>query len=61
MVEDGFEQLPVSCRHAIVAGQLDLRHNDPFDRLLIAQALVDDLVMISRDEAFDLYSVRRRW
>ena len=61
MVEDGFEQLPVSCRHAIVAGQLDLRHKDPFDRLLIAQALVDDLVMISRDEAFDLYGVRRRW
>ena len=61
LAESGFTQLPVSCEHAIAAGSLDLRHRDPFDRLLIAQALGEDLTMLSIDKRFDLYGVRRLW
>ena len=40
---------------------LPLHHRDPFDRLIIAQAMVEGIPIISRDEAFDLYDVKREW
>jgi PIN domain nuclease of toxin-antitoxin system len=40
---------------------LDLAHRDPFDRILAAQALVEDMAFVSRDAAFDLWGVRRIW
>ena len=46
---DGFVHLPVDRRHAIRAGLLEGDHRDPFDRLLAAQALAEDLVVITRD------------
>ena len=58
---DGFEQLSVTCRHAIVAGRLDPAHKDPCDRMLMAQALVEDLTIISNEKPFDQYNVRRLW
>ena len=61
LMSDGFEQLSVTCRHAIVAGQLDPHLKDPFDRMLIAQALVEDLTIVSNEKPFDLYNVRRLW
>lgn len=61
LVEDGFQQMPVSCRHAIVAGGLDLRHKDPFDRLLIAQALVEKVTLVSKEDLFDSFGVDRLW
>ncbi len=36
-------------------------HGDPFDRLIIAQALVEELIIIGKDSAFDAYGVRREW
>jgi PIN domain nuclease of toxin-antitoxin system len=41
------------------AGALPRPHRDPFDRMLIAQAMLDDLLMISNETAFDAYGVRR--
>ena len=61
LVADGFEQLSVTCRHALVAGRLDPVHKDPFDRILIAQALVEDLTILSNEKPFDRYGVRRLW
>lgn len=61
LVENGFRQLPVSVRHSLAAGNLDLDIKDPFDRLLVAQALVDDLTIVSRERPFDQFGVRRLW
>lgn len=41
--------------------ELPGHHKDPFDRLLVAQALVEDVALLSRDEVFDAYGVRRIW
>ncbi len=57
----GFEALAISLRHAQSAGALPGPHRDPFDRMLIAQAMLDDLVLVSNEEPFDVYGVKRLW
>jgi PIN domain nuclease of toxin-antitoxin system len=57
----GFEPLSISTRHAHLAGSLAIAHKDPFDRLLIAQALLDDLTLVSNEAVFDGYGVVRLW
>ncbi len=54
----GFDGLPIDLVHAARAGRLPPHHSDPFDRMLIAQAIEDDLVLVSDDRAFDAYDVR---
>ena len=61
LVEQGFGVLPIGWHHAELAGRLPVEHRDPFDRLLIAQALSDQLTVLSNDEAFDRFGVRRLW
>lgn len=56
-----FEPLPVTGEHAWAVRGLDAHHGDPFDRLLVAQALVEGATLVSRDEVFDRYGVSRRW
>lgn len=53
--------LPITLAHAIAAGKLDLAHRDPFDRLLIAQALVERVPIVSNDAVFDRFGVARIW
>ena len=53
-----FTELPVLLRHAEAAARLPAHHRDPFDRMLIAQAQVEHLVVITRDEAFTLYDLK---
>ncbi len=53
----GFEQLPITLEHAIAAGALPLHHKDSFDRMLIAQAQVEGLTIVTRDNRFRLYEV----
>lgn len=53
----GFEPLPVTIAHAVAAGQLARHHEDPFDRMLIAQALAERLTIVTRDKRFDDYGV----
>jgi PIN domain nuclease of toxin-antitoxin system len=57
----GYRIVETSSRQAIRSGTLPLHHKDPFDRLLIAQAIDLDVPIISRDEIFDLYGVKRIW
>ena len=52
-----FTELPVLFRHVEAAARLPAHHRDPFDRMLIAQAQVEHLVVITRDEAFTLYDL----
>ncbi|MEI9968012.1 MAG: type II toxin-antitoxin system VapC family toxin [Terracidiphilus sp.] len=57
----GYVPLPVSLEHAIRAGSLAADHKDPFDRMLAAQAIHEDLALISNDEQLDIFGVRREW
>lgn len=59
--EEGFAELPIFSRHAIRAGLLKGPHKDPFDRMLAAQAEVENLSIISKDRSFDELGVRRVW
>ena len=53
--------LPLTLEHALVAGGLSDGHKDPFDRLLIAQALTENLTLVSNERLFDSFGVRRLW
>lgn len=57
IADSGFEPLPVEFAHAHAAGTLPHHHRDPFDRMLIAQALTDGLVVVTRDAAFADYDI----
>lgn len=52
-----FEPLPISVAHATTAGRLLPHHGDPFDRMLIAQAMVEQLIIVTKDSAFGAYDV----
>jgi PIN domain nuclease of toxin-antitoxin system len=58
---NGFELLNIEIAHAAAVATLPLHHRDPFDRLLIAQAQVENMSIVSIDAAFDAYSVARLW
>jgi PIN domain nuclease of toxin-antitoxin system len=53
------DPLPISVRHALHAGALPTLHRDPFDRMLVAQALVEDVPVLSADGQLDAYGIRR--
>lgn len=53
----GFMHLPVTFAHGVEAGSLPLHHRDPFDRLLVAQARLNDLVLVTRDGRITQYEV----
>lgn len=61
IADQGFIGLPISVRHGQVAGALPGPHRDPFDRVLIAQALLESLVLVSNERPFDAYGVTRLW
>ncbi|MBI4702042.1 MAG: type II toxin-antitoxin system VapC family toxin [Deltaproteobacteria bacterium] len=58
---NGFVVLPLAFEHLQVVAELPRHHRDPFDRLLVAQARCEALVLLSRDPVFDAYAVRREW
>lgn len=55
------EWMPIAPAHAVMAGKLDMAHRDPFDRLLIAQALVERVPLVSNETVFDGFGVERIW
>lgn len=58
-IEDGkFEILPINLEHALTVETLFLHHKDPFDRMLIAQAKVENLIMITSDPKMSKYKIR---
>jgi PIN domain nuclease of toxin-antitoxin system len=61
ITDQGFTPLPISPRHGQAAGALPGPHRDPFDRMLIAQAMLENLVLVSNEQPFDAYGVARLW
>lgn len=61
LAKQGIRPLSVTLDHTLGVYDLPLHHNDPFDRLIIAQALADDMVILTSDRAFKKYSVDLVW
>jgi len=61
VVESGFNRLAVDFAHAEAAGALPRHHGDPFDRMLVAQALVEGLTLVTHDRALEPYRVPILW
>jgi PIN domain nuclease of toxin-antitoxin system len=58
---EGLELLPVTAAHAWEVRDLPPHHGDPFDRLMIAQALIEGMPIVTRDRRFAQYGVAVRW
>jgi len=61
IADQGFDELAITVQHALRAGAMNIQHGDPFDRLLIAQAQSEDMVLISNETLFDGFAVKRLW
>ncbi len=57
----GFDELALTSVHLVHAARLDWHHGDPWDRILLAQAHLEDMGLISADKAFDSQTERRLW
>ncbi len=55
------QELPIRVPHTRLAGQFNLEHKDPFDRLLAAQGLLEGVPLVSKDAALDLFPITRVW
>jgi PIN domain nuclease of toxin-antitoxin system len=58
---NGFEILPIEPAHLITLAKLDFFHKDPFDRIIIAQAITESIGLISSDSIFESYPVNWMW
>lgn len=61
LLDYGLKTLDVGLEHVLSASALPLHHHDPFDRLLIAQATVEELTIMTPDKAFRAYGVPLLW
>jgi PIN domain nuclease of toxin-antitoxin system len=61
IVPSGIEILPVHLNHLLSLRELPLHHRDPFDRILISQAMAENMTLVSSDRAFSNYSVPICW
>ena len=57
VTRNGFRALDVTIEHAVAAGELPLHHRDPFDRILIAQAQLEQLIVVTSDPMFHRFDV----
>jgi PIN domain nuclease of toxin-antitoxin system len=58
---NGFQILPIDPKHTSVVTTLPFHHRDPFDRLIVAQATVEGIPLISIDSTLDAYPITRLW
>lgn len=61
MAQDGFQALDIQLSHVLEAASLPQHHDDPFDRVLVAQAIAEGIPLITADEAIGRYAVRTIW
>ena len=59
--DSGIDELPLTTPHLVHAARLDWEHGDPWDRILLAQATLEDMDLLSVDRVFDELTVRRIW
>ena len=55
--QQGFEILSITAQHANKVGDIPMHHRDPFDRMLIAQAIEESLTIVTHDRAFKAYEI----
>lgn len=60
-IKSGFEILPLTFEHSETVINLEFHHRDPFDRILIAQSIVENLTIIGKDQNFKQYSIQLYW
>ena len=61
LARNNMQTLPILMSHALHVAKMPLHHRDPFDRLIIAQSLLEAIPIISVDAVFDSYGVQRLW
>ena len=61
MIRTYFEWLQIATKHLDIVANLPFHHTDPFDRLIVAQALSENIAIVSVDPKFDAYGVTRLW
>jgi len=61
LTRNGFQVLGLTVEHTARVATLPLHHRDPFDRMLVAQCLVENLPLLSSDEPLDAYGIQRLW
>ena len=61
LARNNFELLPITLEHATAVETLPMHHRDPFDRILVVQAFMEHMSIISSDPVFDSYPVARLW
>lgn len=59
--ENDFLELPMTVAHAHIAGSLPMHHGDPFDRMLVAQAMTEQLILVTHDKRMGVYGVEILW
>lgn len=59
--EHEIEILPIMPKHLEIVSRLPLHHSDPFDRLLVAQCISEEMAIVSNDSALDVYGIERHW
>lgn len=57
IAKSGLSELPIETEHAVASAELPRHHKDPFDRLLVAQAQVEQMTLVARDDEIDKYDV----
>jgi PIN domain nuclease of toxin-antitoxin system len=61
LAENSIELLDISLEHTVLISSMPFHHRDPFDRLIAAQAKIEQLTLVSVDTIFDTYGVNRLW
>lgn len=61
IAENGLEILPITFEHTLKVAELDFIHGDPFDRILVAQCIVENLAIISKDGNIEKYPIEVLW
>ena len=59
--QNSFELIPISTAHIAELERLAIVHRDPFDRMLVAQAMVEDLIIVTRNENIPKYNIKTKW
>ena len=58
---NGIDLLSIELKHINIISALPMHHRDPFDRLLVAQSIIEGISIVSADSTFDSYSIKRLW
>jgi PIN domain nuclease of toxin-antitoxin system len=61
LTKNAIDLLAMDVQHLALVSTLPLHHRDPFDRLLVAQAIIEQIPIVSIDDKFDLYGATRMW